>query len=124
MHYVFGPFALYPDRAELTGPDGPVRLEPKALAVLRLLVENHDRIVSREEMIEVVWGGRFISDAAVSTALKFSRKAVGDDGDRQAMIRSIGRSTALPRCRRSCGRAMYSTNSPTGSHRRGAASRW
>lgn len=89
MHHVFGPYALYPDRAELVGPEGPVRLEPKAYAVLRLLVEHHDRVVSREEMIEVVWGGRFISDAAVSTALKFARKAVGDDGDRQAMIRTI-----------------------------------
>lgn len=89
MHYVFGAYSLYPDRAELTGPDGTVRLEPKAFAVLRHLVENHDRMVSREEMIEVVWGGRFISDAAVSTALKFARKAVGDDGERQEMIRTV-----------------------------------
>ncbi|MBL9051487.1 MAG: winged helix-turn-helix domain-containing protein [Tabrizicola sp.] len=89
MHYVFGAYSLYPDRAELTGPDGTVRLEPKAFAILRLLVENHDRVVSREEMIEVIWGGRFISDAAVSTALKFARKAVGDDGERQTMIRTI-----------------------------------
>lgn len=89
MHHVFGPYTLYPDRAELIGPDGAVRLEPKAFAVLRVLVEHHDRIVSREELIEAVWGGRFISDAAVSTALKFARKAVGDDGDRQAMIRTI-----------------------------------
>ena len=89
MHHVFGSYALYPDRAELVGPEGPVRLEPKAYAVLRLLVENHDRVVSRGEMIEVIWGGRFVSDAAVSTALKFARKAVGDDGDRQEMIRTI-----------------------------------
>ncbi len=64
-------------------------MEPKALAVLRLLVENHERVVSRAEMIEVIWGGRFVSDAAVSTALKYARKAVGDDGDRQAMIRTV-----------------------------------
>ena len=89
MHYVFASFSFFPDRAELIGPDGVVRVEPKALAVLRLLVENHERVVSREEMIEVVWGGRFISDAAVSTALKSARKAVGDDGDRQAMIRTV-----------------------------------
>jgi TolB-like protein len=89
MHHVFGPYALYPDRAELAGPEGLIRLEPKAFAVLRLLVENHDRVVSREEMIEVIWGGRFVSDAAVSTALKFARTAVGDDGDRQAMIRTL-----------------------------------
>ena len=89
MQYHFGPYELHPERAELIGPEGVVRMEPKAMAVLRLLVEHHDRIVSREEMIEVVWGGRFISDAAVSTALKLARKAVGDDGDRQGMIRTV-----------------------------------
>ncbi len=89
MHHVFGAFTLYPERAELVGPDGVIHIEPKAFAVLRLLVENHDRVVSRDEMIAAIWGGRFVSDAAVSTALKFARKAVGDDGNRQAMIRTI-----------------------------------
>lgn len=58
MHHVFGAFILYPDRAELVGPEGVIHVEPKAFAVLRLLVENHDRVVSREEMIEAIWGGR------------------------------------------------------------------
>lgn len=89
MHFVFGSYALHPDRAEVTGPAGPVRMEPKAYAVLRHLVENHDRVVSREELIEAVWGGRFISDAAVASAVKFARKAVGDDGERQEMIRTL-----------------------------------
>lgn len=89
MHYIFGAFAIHPDRAELVGPEGEVRLEPKAMAVLRLLVEHHDRVVSREEMIAHIWGGRFVSDAAVATALKSARKAVGDDGDRQEMIRTV-----------------------------------
>ena len=51
MHYVFGSYAFHPDRAELIGPEGVVRIEPKAQAVLRLLIEHHDRVVSREEMI-------------------------------------------------------------------------
>ena len=89
MIFGFAPFTLDMDRAELLGPEGLVAVEPKAFAVLRLLVEHHDRVVSREEMIEVVWGGRFISDAAVSTALKFARKAVGDDGVRQTFIRTL-----------------------------------
>jgi TolB-like protein len=88
MHHVFGDFTLYPDRAELAGAAGPIPLEPKAFAVLCLLVENHDRVVTRDEMIAEVWGGRFVSDAAVATAVKFARKAVGDDGDRQVMIRT------------------------------------
>ena len=89
MHYVFAPFSLYPGRAELFGADGLVHVEPKAFALLSLLVEHHDRVVSCEEMIEVIWGGRFVSDAAVSTALKSARKALGDDGERQAYIRTV-----------------------------------
>ena len=85
----FAPFELNIDRAELRGPDGPIALEPKALALLRLLVENHERMLSREEMIATVWGGRFISDAAVSTVLKLVRKALGDDGMAQTYIRTV-----------------------------------
>ena len=89
MIYTFAPFTLSADRAELVGPDGVVAMEPKAFAVLCLLVEHHDRVVSREEMIEVIWGGRFVSDTAVSTALKLARRALGDDGVRQDYIRTL-----------------------------------
>lgn len=89
MIFEFAPFTLSTDRAELVGPGGVIAIEPKAFAVLRLLVENHDRVVAREELIEMVWGGRFISDAAVSTALKFARKALGDDGVQQRYIRTL-----------------------------------
>jgi TolB-like protein len=89
MNFDFAPFTLSTDRAELVGPEGVIALEPKAFAVLRLLVENHARVVSREEMIEVVWGGRFISDAAVSTALKLARRALGDGGTTQSYIKTL-----------------------------------
>lgn len=89
MKLQFDPFELDTDRAELRTASGLVKLEPKAFRLLCLLVENSERVISKEEMIEVVWGGRFISDAAVSTALKAVRKALGDDGDRQEFIRTI-----------------------------------
>ena len=85
----FAPFELNIDRAELRGPAGLIALEPKALALLRLLVENHERVLSKEEMIATVWGGRFISDAAVATVLKLVRKALGDDGAAQSYIRTV-----------------------------------
>ena len=85
----FSPFELNIDRAELTGPAGLIALEPKALALLRLLVENHERVLSRDEMIATVWSGRFISDAAVATVLKLVRKALGDDGATQSYIRTV-----------------------------------
>jgi TolB-like protein len=89
MKLEFDPFELDTDRAELRTVWGLVKLEPKVFRLLRLLVENNERVISKEEMIAVVWAGRFISDAAVSTALKAVRKALGDDGDTQAFIRTV-----------------------------------
>jgi len=85
----FAPFTLHTDRAELRRAGALIALEPKAYALLCLLVENHDRVVSKDEMIAVVWGGRFISDAAVSTALKLVRRALGDDGATQEFVRTV-----------------------------------
>jgi DNA-binding winged helix-turn-helix (wHTH) protein/tetratricopeptide (TPR) repeat protein len=85
----FAPFHLNTDRAELRTGDGPIAMEPKAFALLCLLVENPDRVISKDEMIAAVWGGRFISDAAVSTALKLVRKALGDDGEAQAFVKTV-----------------------------------
>ncbi len=89
MKLQFDPFELDTDRAELRSASGLVKLEPKVFRLLCLLVENNERVISREEMIAVVWSGRFISDAAVSTALKAVRKALGDDGDRQSFVRTV-----------------------------------
>lgn len=89
MQLQFDAFVLDTDRAELRGPQGLVALEPKTFALLCLLAENHARFVSRDEMIAAVWGGRIISDAAVSTVLKSVRKALGDDGQTQRYIRTI-----------------------------------
>jgi TolB-like protein len=89
MKLQFDPFELDTDRAELRTVSGLVKLEPKAFRLLRLLVENNERVISKDEMIAVVWDGRFISDAAVSTALKAVRKALGDDGDRQEFVRTV-----------------------------------
>jgi DNA-binding winged helix-turn-helix (wHTH) protein/tetratricopeptide (TPR) repeat protein len=85
----FGDFTLDSGRAELRGPDGLVPIEPKPLALLTLLAENTDRVLSRDDMIEAVWGGRIVSDAAVSTVLKQVRKALGDGGKKQAFIRTV-----------------------------------
>lgn len=85
----FSPFQLDTDRAELRTGDGPIAMEPKVFALLCLLVENPDRVISKDEMIATVWGGRFISDAAVSTALKLVRKALGDDGASQMFVKTV-----------------------------------
>ncbi|HMO09342.1 MAG TPA: winged helix-turn-helix domain-containing protein [Paracoccaceae bacterium] len=85
----FGDFTLDTGRAELRGPDGPVHLEPKPLALLTFLAENNDRVLTRDAMIDAVWGGRIVSDAAVSTVLKQVRKALADGGRKQEFIRTL-----------------------------------
>jgi TolB-like protein len=68
-----------------------VAVEPKVFDLLLLLASNHDRAVSRDEVIEKIWSGRSVSDAAVSTCIKAARKAIGDDGKAQRLIRTLQR---------------------------------
>lgn len=89
MAWRFAEFILSREKAELIGPDGPVAIEQRPLELLLLLVENSHRLVSKEEVCETVWNGRFISDATISTAVKMARRAVGDDGAAQTVIKTV-----------------------------------
>ncbi len=64
-------------------------VEPQAFDLLVHLLEHRDRVVPREELLDAVWGGRWISDAALATRVKELRRATGDDGVRQAVIRTV-----------------------------------
>jgi TolB-like protein len=89
MIYVFADFELDTGTAELRAADGPVSLQPQVFDLLYLLVENHERLVSRDEIVEKVWNGRAISEAAISSRIKALRQALGDDGAEQRIIRTI-----------------------------------
>lgn len=91
MIYQFGPFELDLAAAELRSDGAARNLEPQVFALLALLVENHARLVSKDELIEKVWHGRAISDAAVASRLKSARQALGDDGASQRFIKTIHR---------------------------------
>ena len=66
-----------------------VRAAPRVVALLHLLAENADRIVTKDEIIEKIWDGRIISESAISTSIKEARQAIGDDGARQAFVRTM-----------------------------------
>ncbi len=89
MRWRFGTFTLDPDRAELLGPGGPVRIERYPFDVLMHLVSHRDRVVTRDELLDTVWGGRIVSEATISTAIKQARRAVGDSGSRQSTIKTV-----------------------------------
>ena len=91
MIYRFGPFELDLARGELRADGEPRAVEPQVFALLALLVENRERLVSKDELIEKVWDGRIVSDAAIASRVKSARQALGDDGQAQRFIRTTHR---------------------------------
>jgi TolB-like protein len=89
MQLVFDGFLLDTRRGDLRFGEHERPLEPRAFSLLSLLVENHDRLVSRDEILEKIWDGRIVTDSAVSTVLKAVRRALGDDGEAQKYIRTV-----------------------------------
>lgn len=89
MSYLFEKFSLDPDKFELKKEGKLVSLEPQVFLLLKLLVENSDRMISKDEIIREIWDGKFVTDASISNRIKFARIAVGDDGKSQNIIRTV-----------------------------------
>lgn len=89
MIYRFGEHRFDTEKFELTSGGAVVPLEPQVFALLRLLIENRDRLVSKDEIIEKIWNGRIVSEAAISSRIKSARQAIGDDGEAQRLIRTL-----------------------------------
>jgi predicted ATPase/DNA-binding winged helix-turn-helix (wHTH) protein len=66
-----------------------VKLEPRAFDVLAYLIQHRGAVVRKEELLDEIWGGRFVSESALTTRIKSIRRAVDDDGNRQAIIRTV-----------------------------------
>src|SRR5262245_5501400 len=71
--------------------DSPVPLEPKALDVLHHLVENRDRLVTKEELLDCVWKDTFVTPNALTRAVAQLRKALGDDVDKPTLIETVAK---------------------------------
>lgn len=91
MIYRFGQHALDTDSLELKVGGDALTAEPQVFHLLQYLIENRDRVVTRDNITEAVWGGRIVSDSALTYAVKEARRLVGDDGKAQAVIRTLPR---------------------------------
>ncbi len=91
MTYRVGQFELDSQRFELRRCGTALPAEPQVLSLLLLLVENRHRLVTKDEIVEKIWDGRIVSDAAIASRLKSARQLLGDDGTRQQVIRTIYR---------------------------------
>jgi TolB-like protein/tetratricopeptide (TPR) repeat protein len=89
--FQFDNFDIDIERRELKGPDGVIHVEPQVFDLLLYFAQNAHRVISKDELIEKIWRGRVISDAALNSRINLARRAVGDTGKRQALIRTIQR---------------------------------
>ena len=87
--WFFGDFVLDLPRYELRRNGVPVPVEPQVFDVLTQLVKHHHRVVTKIELFDAVWGGRFVGEAALSSRIKAVRRALGDDGVSQHVIRTV-----------------------------------
>jgi TolB-like protein len=91
MIYRFGRYTLDTDRLELSGGMDLVAVEPQVFRLLQYLIEHRARVVSKDELIEKVWEGRIVFDATLNTRINAVRRAVGDSGETQAIVRTVAR---------------------------------
>jgi DNA-binding winged helix-turn-helix (wHTH) protein len=89
--YIFDNYVLDPDRRELRSGATVVAMEPQAFDLLVHLIRHREHVVSRDELIEQIWGGRIVSESALSTRINAVRSAIGDSGTEQRLIKTLPR---------------------------------
>ena len=91
MQFIFSDHTLDTDRRELRRGSEPIAVEPQVFDLLIYLIQNRDRVVSKDDLIASVWDGRIVSDSTLTSRINAARKAVGDSGEDQKLIRTIAR---------------------------------
>jgi DNA-binding winged helix-turn-helix (wHTH) protein/tetratricopeptide (TPR) repeat protein len=91
MALAFDGYVLDLERRELRRGVGLVKLEPQAFDLLAYLVHHRTRVIGKDELFEAVWHGRIVSDAALTTRINAVRRAIGDNGTAQRLIRTLRR---------------------------------
>lgn len=91
MPFLFEDFSLDVSRRELRRGAETIAVEPQVFDLLVHLIENRDRVVSRDDLIASVWGGRIVSDSTLTSRINAARVAVGDSGGAQRLIKTFPR---------------------------------
>ncbi len=91
MQFLFANHVLDTDRRELRRGSKQIAVEPQVFDLLVYLVRNRDRVVSKDDLIASVWGGRVVSDSTLTSRINAARKALGDSGENQKLIRTFAR---------------------------------
>jgi TolB-like protein/DNA-binding winged helix-turn-helix (wHTH) protein/Tfp pilus assembly protein PilF len=89
--YCFGQFVLDPAKRTLSRADSPIFLTPKAFDVLLCLAQNPNRLVTKEELLQAVWGDTFVEEGNLTQYISHLRKALGDNSEDTRLIVTISR---------------------------------
>jgi DNA-binding winged helix-turn-helix (wHTH) protein len=91
LQFRFEDHALDIERRELRRGSELIAMEPQVFDLLTYLVQNRDRVVTKDDMIAAIWSGRIVSESTLTSRINAVRKAVGDSGEEQRLIRTIAR---------------------------------
>ncbi|HEX4506555.1 MAG TPA: winged helix-turn-helix domain-containing protein [Alphaproteobacteria bacterium] len=91
MQLAFADCVLDPDRRELTRGSEPIAVGPQVFDLLTCLVLRRDRVLSKDDLLDAVWAGRIVSESTLASHMNAVRKAIGDNGDEQRLIRTVAR---------------------------------
>jgi TolB-like protein/Flp pilus assembly protein TadD len=89
VQFLFEDQVLDTDRRELHRGSTPIAVQRQVFDILTYLLENRDRVVSKEDLIAAVWNGRIVSESSLNSRINATRTAVGDTGEEQRLIRTI-----------------------------------
>lgn len=88
---MFGDYVLDQERRELTLRGQVVSVGPQVFDLLLQLVSNHDHVVSKDDLLKAVWRGRIVSESTITSHINAVRKAIGDSGEEQRLVRTVAR---------------------------------
>ena len=91
MQFLFADHALDLERRELKCGSRQIALEPQVFDLLAYLIQNRDRVVSKADLIATIWRGRVVSESSLTSRINAARKAIGDNGEQQGLIRTYAR---------------------------------
>jgi DNA-binding winged helix-turn-helix (wHTH) protein len=91
LRYLFEEYAFDTDRHELHRGANVVSFAPQVFDLLDYLIRNRERVVSKDDLINAIWNGRSVSDAALTTRLNVARGAIGDTGEDQRLVKTLPR---------------------------------
>jgi TolB-like protein len=91
LRYLFDSYVIDSDCRELRRGTDLVAVEPQVFDLLEYLIRNRERVVTRDDLIKAIWGGRIVSESSLSSRINAARSAIGDSGDEQRLIKTLPR---------------------------------